>query len=377
MTGFAGELLDGQPHTLSLSVLGNNADGYWLLDAALLLARSPALPGIVRGQLLSYFDSGTDLSVQRRLRGGVEEEEGRAEKEKEKGRERELVFLTEGGHVLSITGLVYFSDGSSRLLTLQMAINTTNSNAFIGQTTGRTRQVTELYVEREEVDKDGHLLGRRVRRDRYPLFVEDYYAQDDVSFDMQATVLYDFDVLEQWQQPGQVTTVAWNNRMASNATYNRTLDHVTVFNQNDSARDAFRIRINSGAVGVEEEVEAEAAPVIRRHVVEMDNLRECYIRGGAAVEGAIAFDRSRGTCAFPAGISFCGYELCGDVLVTGTQAAILDPTPAGGDEDSEWDVLWGQLGEAISIRRDTTKGGKEIPRDVEVTVRGRRRVSHQ
>lgn len=38
LTPFAGHFLDGQAHTISLTVLGNNIDGYWLLDAALLIS---------------------------------------------------------------------------------------------------------------------------------------------------------------------------------------------------------------------------------------------------------------------------------------------------------------------------------------------------
>jgi len=112
-----------------------------------------------------------------------------------------------------------------------MALNTSNENAIVGESTMITKQLSQQSVESQQSDENG-LRVVELSEYRYPLYVEDYYMQDDTTFDMQATVYYELDGLKQWlwlpadrdEDHSHMTyAVMWNNRIGSNATYNRWL----------------------------------------------------------------------------------------------------------------------------------------------------------
>ena len=109
LTPFAGVLLDGGVHNISLTVLNNNIEGYWLLDAALLLTSEDgpfnydlnAANSVVGGSIDLYDDSGTFLMEERHL------------KKRDDG-QREVLFTTSGNHSLAIISSLKYRDGTTR-----------------------------------------------------------------------------------------------------------------------------------------------------------------------------------------------------------------------------------------------------------------------
>jgi len=189
-----------------------------------------------------------------------------------------------------------------------MAVNTTNTNTLVGETTAITTQQSDVYVEAQLTGTLSEGVYREISSSGYPLYVEDYYSQDATTFDMQATVLYELESLKQWQYLGgdvkdAVYSIGWNNRIASNATYNRTLDHTAIYNYNDTARDAFRIYSSIQPLPSTTDTHRE---YITRHVLAgpLSDLA-CYAMSAVAADGLFRFNRSRDSgCTYPKGKRF-------------------------------------------------------------------------
>mmetsp|Transcript_15991 Transcript_15991/g.22037 ORF Transcript_15991/g.22037 Transcript_15991/m.22037 type:complete len:676 (+) Transcript_15991:32-2059(+) len=368
LTPFAGVLLDGGVHSISLTVLNNDIEGYWLLDAALLLTCKDSpfsydlneANNVVGGSIDSYIDSGTILSEERHL------------KKRDDG-QKEILFTTAGHHSLAIISFLKYSDGTTRSYSLKMALITSNENALVGESTAITQQLSQQSVESQQSDENGQRVVE-LSENRYPLYVEDYYMQDATSFDMQATVFYELDCLKQWlwlpadKEAGihMSYAVMWNNRIGSNATYNRTLDHSVLYNQNDTAKDSFRIRTSA----------------LPPHD---DGGGFCYSRSATAAAGTVWVDRIHGEedCGFPSGLSFCGYGLCGPLSLTGTQQVAHGAAKRDADSDMKSTSAFKSIGEKdgkdplFEVEED--KNGlaalvleERIPLTMELTTRRRR-----
>lgn len=193
-----------------------------------------------------------------------------------------------------------------------MAVNTTNTNTLVGDTTAITTQQSDVYVEAQLTGSPSEGIYREISSNRYPLYVEDYYAQDATTFDMQATVFYDLESLKQWQYLGEgsigtVYSIGWTNRIASNATYNRTLDQTAVYDYNDTARDAFRIYssvqpMSPAATAIHYR---EGEKNYARHMVGDGRLLTdlaCYTVSADATDGLFRLNRTRDSgCTYPTG----------------------------------------------------------------------------
>jgi hypothetical protein len=160
---------------------------------------------------------------------------------------------------------------------------------------------------------------------------------------MQATVAYAYDRLERWTyQPSQLNSpqqqmfsfeLAWRNHMLSNATYNRTTDHTTVYKESDSAVEVFdisnkyTIHSKNGKPFLEANQlrDSFGADLYRNfvpHLLEwqprslsssenVDAAESCFHRSLTAKDGSITSQNMNGTCSLPAGMTFCGYGVCG------------------------------------------------------------------
>jgi hypothetical protein len=95
-------------------------------------------------------------------------------------------------------------------------------------------------------------------------------------------------------------TVAWRNIIFSDAAYNRTLDHTTVYVETDFAASGYFVGTDAGI---------------------------CYQRYGAAQNGFFVTQGGEGSCDLPGGKYICGYELCegGDGHAAGLPTKALKP----------------------------------------------------
>lgn len=120
--------MDGNTHSISMTVLGNNIDGFWALDAALLLSPTPmtisaaegltvntGLPGVRGGRILSYYDSGAVINVERSV-----------------ARPAQITFNTTGYHKFEIVGLLELADGCTSTRSTSGNLKAHNINNLIG-----------------------------------------------------------------------------------------------------------------------------------------------------------------------------------------------------------------------------------------------------
>ena len=302
VTPFSGIFLDRQTHNISITVLGNNVDGYWLLDAALLISSSDS-PYHFKGNTQKAFDiiGGEELTIKDSGTALVEEKKVIA-------KERKLIFSTVGSHILSVSSSLRYRDGSVRLYSLDMELKTNNNNTLIGETTSVTVQQNDLYMKSQLYSEGGYFTTETISK--FPLYVEDYYLQDENTFDMQATVLYGLDSVKQWQFIPDISirsssetaetgvaaftySLAWSNSMESNATYNRSLDHSSVYNYNDTARDTFRIF---------SEIQSIDETTSKTSFRGLSDQPPCFRVTADSLDGMFIFNHSKTNhCMYPAG----------------------------------------------------------------------------
>jgi hypothetical protein len=132
----------------------------------------------------------------------------------------------------------------------------------------------------------------------YPYKIVSSYKQDATTFDMSANVNISYQRANTYPREGNGSTftVTWSNTLLSNAVYNRTLDHATVYVESDVAVGGYHIA-NDGA--------------------------GCYQRVAQASDGYVLADQSYGQCVLPQGKYICGYELCTGPVIS---AAGMAPT---------------------------------------------------
>jgi hypothetical protein len=95
-------------------------------------------------------------------------------------------------------------------------------------------------------------------------------------------------------------TIAWRNIIVSDAAYNRTLDHTTVYVETDVAASGYFVGTDNGT---------------------------CFQKYGVAQNGYVTIEGGDGACDLPGGKYICGYELCegGDGHTTGVSVMALKP----------------------------------------------------
>jgi hypothetical protein len=349
LTPFLGLLADGSEHSLSVTVYGNSVDGYWYVDAALLLGRGgdEAIHVVPTGLPPSVHRTGPLVTV------------GPSHPAKD-----QITFHTSGASDYEISADILFSDGHAERHVVTGANRLENDNSLIGSSTTKTLQFVACVTESTHTQADQSQLVKSTSS-FYPLYVEDYYAQDETSMDLAAVVAFSFNRRERssFTSPAEtkgspvsgqlpfVYEVSWSNQMASNASYNRSLDHSTVYLQADKAAEVFLIAtkftpldpvtssktISSAAGEIDkffrpvaglfgEEVSfvhyekiAAAASIAALssledkpgHFGSADAVVPCFSRKLSAQDGSVTGQSLENSCEFPLGLSFCGWETCG------------------------------------------------------------------
>ena len=311
---------DGRAHNVTVKVLGGDAEGgVWYLDATLLLHRDAAAAP-VSGGVASHFDSGSAVrsNSSRTAAGGYG-------------------WDTEGTHSYLVTGQVTTRGGSGPVLDARVGgvLRAWNTNALSDSASVQTTD-GELTAEHTYTDSDGAssaapaatastaAVGKVVRaRSFYPYAIVSSYKQDATTFDMRAQINMSYqrantyytaspppkttpenDNLrkgggghaEQPQLPPASYTISWANYQASDAAYNRTLDHTVVYVESDTAAARYFISSNSDSASDDESARGRQ--------------KDCYQRVAQAADGYVLSDQQEGQCALPGGRYVCGYELC-------------------------------------------------------------------
>lgn len=300
---------DGKAHEITVTVLGGDAEGgMWYLDAALKLYRD-ASSAPVTGGLLEHTDSGSNVTV---ASGPVE------------ARGEGYGWNTTGHHSYRVRGQVIRATGTAlqsalevessgrleawntNLLSDRGEVETTN-----GQSTSFHRDALAAVLSEVSANKvaaagaraasdagagDAHRLVESVAV--YPYSMVSSYKQDASTMDMTATVNITYARSNHYapSTAGPGYTISWSNSIWSDAAYNRSLDHATVYVESDNAAADYLVSSTAGL---------------------------CYRRLADAAAGYVKQDTQEGVCDLPGGHYICGYELCtsGDGSSHGSQGA--------------------------------------------------------
>ena len=307
---FLSVLTDGENHTISLTVLNNGESGYWYLDASLLYSKSNGARKLIGGEVVESLDSGLELTTQTMVNRTASN----------------VCFHTTGNHSFRFSGILRYDDNALIHTSVSAELYIHNENCIIGSSLMKTAQLSLESVDVLTKEADGLSVSEKTVS-RFPLAVESYYKQDESTMDMQATILYSYGRDKSWTVTDGTTgstnmmTVSWLNNMASNATYNRTLDHTTVYLELGKAKERYQVS----------QVPWNSCRNPENH----ENL--CYSRLDSASDGYIRRDSSHGICILPSTMSFCGYDICGSIKVSGYQ--LYEPRPSNCLKDISPQIL--------------------------------------
>lgn len=217
LTPFVGYLSDGKAHQLTVTIEGDAGDtegGVWYVDSTLMLYHdqdlSPVSGTVSVSDPGSSYESGTDHGL------GIYTE------------------TTKGSHDFSINAVINFggSSPSSLSMSVKGLLDSDNQNVFtdafeLDDTTGNMKSNLETIV----INQTDGTQTKANRIMNYPYEIDNYYAQNATTFELQATVLYSYEreIVVESTPSGSSFSIAWSNSMASNATYNRSLDHTVVY----------------------------------------------------------------------------------------------------------------------------------------------------
>mmetsp|Transcript_13649 Transcript_13649/g.23967 ORF Transcript_13649/g.23967 Transcript_13649/m.23967 type:complete len:634 (-) Transcript_13649:125-2026(-) len=284
---------DGHAHEITLKVLGGDTEGgVWYLDATLLLYRD-ASAAPVAGGLVDHSDSGTNLSTN------------------SSASTTGYSWDTHGTHKYSARGNIIKASTSASPVTVTAevsgALDAWNTNAITSQA---SVQITNGALSSEHSNSlHSVLAATKLRsssgsaalavntRAHYPYKIWSSYKQDATTFDMSAYVNISYQRENTYPAAGDspTLTVAWRNSLLSNAAYNRTLDHTTVYVESDTAIAGYHASSNG---------------------------KPCYQRIAQGSDGFVVEDTNTGECHLPQGKYLCGYELCsGPVTVPASLSA--------------------------------------------------------
>lgn len=272
---------DGRTHEITLKVLGGDVEGgVWYLDAVLLLYRD-ASAAPVAGGLVDHSDSGTDL-----ITNSSTTTSGYS-------------WNTHGTHNYSARGQIVKASTSATPVTAMAevtgALDAWNSNAI---TDKASVQITDGALSSQHSNALHSILASTKQQKafgsttlalnahaHYPYKIWSSYKQDATTFDMSANVNISYQRENAYPATDNTPalTVAWRNSLLSNAAYNRTLDHTTVYVESDVAAAGYHVTNN----GV-----------------------PCYQRIVHGNDGYVLKDVDSGVCHLPQGKYLCGYEVC-------------------------------------------------------------------
>jgi hypothetical protein len=340
LTPFLGYLISTQGsknHSITVKVFNNNDAGYWNIDCSLLLTHTNSFQSHENAAELSDLGTLIGGSIERITDTGIKLYDKSSISHNNATNSLEISFNTFASHYYHIEGSLIYSNGMKITYVTQGNQQTINSNNLIGNSQTRTIQNSSYTTESTMILPNGNQFSQS-SYSNYPLYVEDYYAQDATSFDMQATVLFEYYRARKWtSQPAAASLLAfnempysyevkWSNQMISDAVYNRALDHTTVYEESDNAKESYRIwtaapPLDKNPDGKETEnyfhyvlpdslpKNSELFRTKLTHKYEKD--LNCFSRYLAAKDGDVTSQQMNGNCTFPLDVSFCGYELCG------------------------------------------------------------------
>lgn len=276
---------DGGSHDIVLKVLGGDDEGgVWYLDATLLLFRD-ASSAPVSGSLKDHSDSAGDVqSSSSASVGGYS-------------------WNTSGTHSFAVQGEILMGGRQGRSVTATVTgkLSSWNTNhigdpATKQDTAGvlsavHSNALGDVLADVGHVGPDFHGSSAvRTNSLEYPYTISSTYAQDETSMDMVATVNMSYDRSSTFAYSTALASrsfaVHWANSISSDAAYNRSLDHTTVYVESDAAAAQYHISSSQ------------------------DNNGECYLREAVADAGYVTQDRQQGQCELPEGKYICGYVLC-------------------------------------------------------------------
>lgn len=313
LTPFLGLLYDGKVHNISITVFGNNAQGYWYLDAALLLNidKSSNFNKIIGGYINKYKVDDVYVEVTRTILMP------------------EITFTTTGKHNYYIEGVLLLLNGSTIYNNINGNLKTINTNTITGTTLMNTKNYINCTIKSNNyqidlLNNDKININTIISTYNYPLFVNSYYAQNSTTFDMSDFVKNTFQRSKTWANKIQSIddiksihnininnddknnlneynsyfTISWENSIHSNATYNRSLDQTEVYIESDNSYGKYEI-FTSNSVN--------------------ECKTKCYLRNVKADNGYIIYDEIQGSCNLPIGMYICGYEICGGYSIDSSQ----------------------------------------------------------
>lgn len=129
---------------------------------------------------------------------------------------------------------------------IRKILSTENENCIIGSSLMKTVQESLESIE-SIFEEPGGLNIAEQTISIFPLAVESYYKQDEITMEMKATLLYKYTRQKTWRifdssnGKSNNMTVLWSNNMGSNATYNRIPDHATMYAELEIAHETLTV----------------------------------------------------------------------------------------------------------------------------------------
>mmetsp|Transcript_32337 Transcript_32337/g.77337 ORF Transcript_32337/g.77337 Transcript_32337/m.77337 type:complete len:614 (+) Transcript_32337:16-1857(+) len=260
LTPFAGLLTDGATHNITVQVWGNNPTGNWFLDPVLLVEHGDG--GIVGGKVYGATKAPHVTEVVMNLSNGS------------------TVQRMQGQHEFEVRSILTLEDGREVECNLWADLRANSSNLGL-----ESAQLTFGSFRSQHVSFCGD-LSTTVKAE-FPLYVYDFFAQDDTSMLLKASVDYTRMLNVSVKAPGSPDyDIQMRNAISSHAVYNRSIkNHSQVNVQTSSGTETFGISTG------------------RR--------TPCYNKLLFANDGDILADHSRYDCHWPFGLYVCGSAICG------------------------------------------------------------------
>lgn len=209
LSPFAGIINDGESHVLGVRVLGNNPEGSWFVDPVLRLSfAQPNLPASeatpVLGSLI--YQRGPDTVVNLNSSSDPYSAFG-------------IEFHTEGSASLRVMGSV----GES-VHTVESSLSASSQNA-VSLDMGVSRGLM-TSTSFSSIESPGAPTRSVTMEKVYPYNIISSYSQTETDFEIYGYVDYSAKFNEISTEDNSSTSLLWELKMLSNATYNRTNDYV-------------------------------------------------------------------------------------------------------------------------------------------------------
>jgi hypothetical protein len=314
-------------HTIRFTVLNNNPQGNWFLDAALLVMRGEE-------KYVSLVPNKKPITVN--MKNEMIEDSGMII---ENNHVFPLIyFLANNSRSYQISSDLTYSNGERIRRIVRSQSTTQNRNSFPNENTMITQQTIMETKESITIYSDRR-MEKQTTVSYYPFSMNDYYAEDATTMELAANINYSYHKNICWKsyppplfgkptttttaiaQPIIVYEMNWFNQMSSNALYNRSLDHKTGYKYRNSAKETFLIRskysLAPSSMGRNESwtsLSLKKSPLAQEPATNNSNYRVCYHQNyqtnGGTVTGRSVQSKVNDSCLYPHRISFCKYGLC-------------------------------------------------------------------